>query len=86
MGLFRRRPKPDAGTGKAEEPDLRAARTVHERIEVTVEREWVSMVMRNPAAGSAVVGAVTEAREPAVIEATAERTLDAPDKELPKGG
>ena len=52
MGLFRRRPKPDAGSGQDEAPDahapVSARRTVHERIEVTVEREWVSMVVRNP--------------------------------------
>jgi hypothetical protein len=56
MGFFRRRPKSNAESAQTEVGDERAPfsgavlgpRTVHERIEVTVEREWVSMVVRNP--------------------------------------
>jgi hypothetical protein len=85
MGLFRRRPKPDADSGKSQGPDVPGARTVHERIEVTVEREWVSMVVRSPAAASTVDGATTVTGASSVIEGKVERALDSPDSELPKG-
>jgi hypothetical protein len=58
---------------------------VHERIEVTVEREWVSMVVRSPAAASTVDGATTVTGASSVIEGKVERALDSPDSELPKG-
>jgi hypothetical protein len=92
MGLFRRRRKPDAGSGPAEGRDAEspgqtpasAPRTVHERIEVTVERVWVSMVVRNSQAAPAVDGAAAGASAEAEIES--QRMLDAPGQpELPKG-
>jgi hypothetical protein len=93
MGLFRRRRKPDAGSGPADEPDVHtpsqasanAPRTVHERIEVTVERVWVSMAMRNPATASTIDGTATAAGASTEADVSAERTLEASDPELPKG-
>lgn len=82
MGLFRRRPKSIAGSDQAEGGDVRAPKTVHERIEVTVEREWVSMVVRNPGAAS-TVHAASAADAPAEGEIKAERALKAPDPEPP---
>ena len=89
MGLFRRRPKAEAGAGQAEGSDAHAAvppavsgrRTVHERIEVTVEREWVSMVVRNPGPASRVEGATVEGRVSTEDGASAEAEVS----ELPKG-
>jgi hypothetical protein len=90
MGLFRRRPKPDAGFGKAQGPDAgfgkaqgpdaSGTRTVHERIEVTVEREWISMVVRNPAAAQTVDEA-SAAEAATEAEIKAERALKGPDLE-----
>jgi hypothetical protein len=61
---------------------------VHERIEVTVEREWVSMVVRNPAAATTVEGASTGAGAsgPVVIDGKVEKAPGALDEDLPKGG
>jgi len=91
MGFFRRRPKSNAESAQTEVGDERAPfsgavlgpRTVHERIEVTVEREWVSMVVRNPGAAS-IVNAATAAETPAEVEIEAERALEAPDPETPQ--
>jgi hypothetical protein len=58
---------------------------VHERIEVTVEREWVSMVVRNPSAASTVDGESASAGADLEAEVEAERILKAPDLERPKG-
>jgi hypothetical protein len=93
MGLFRRRRKPDAVSGPAEgrpddtpvEAPATSARTVHERIEVTVERVWVSMMVRNPSAGSTIDGTAAAAGASAEADFRAERILEAPDPELPKG-
>jgi hypothetical protein len=57
---------------------------VLERIEVTVEREWVSMVVRNPALGFTVDGAGKEGGAPVEGEVGAEKKLDGPDAEKPK--
>ena len=84
MGLFRRRPKPDTSSGQGERADALAPRTVHERIEVTVEREWVSMVVRNPAAASRADRPATDIEGSAATESNEERVLDAPDTEFPK--
>jgi len=81
MGLFRRRPKTAAaGPKEGARADLpvSGARTVHERIEVTVEREWVSMVVRNPAAGSAGDGARMGGEADLEAETEAERKLELP--------
>jgi hypothetical protein len=93
MGLFHRRRKPDAASGPAEGRDAEspvqspanAPRTVHERIEVTVERVWVSMVVRNSQAASTVEGAAAEADLAAEVEMMSQKMLEAPDAELPKG-
>lgn len=47
MGLFRRRPSPAIAPVKPEVLPPQTGKTIHERIEVTVEREW--MVVRGPA-------------------------------------
>jgi hypothetical protein len=83
MGLFRRRPKPTAAAGQneglgAHEPVL-GSRTVHERIEVTVEREWVSMMVRNPSGAPMVDRAATVIEESTATEVNEERGLEAPD-------
>lgn len=83
MGFFRRRPKSNADSAQTEVGDLSVPRTVHERIEVTVEREWVSMVVRNAGAAS-TVNAATAAETPAEVEIEAERALEAPDPETPQ--
>ena len=87
MGIFRRRAKPaSAGPNKgaAAQPPPPEARTVHERIEVTVEREWVSMVVRNPPVASPIEGAAAAGAAPA-DEARLDRLLEPPDPELPTG-
>jgi hypothetical protein len=93
MGLFRRWRKPDAVSGPAEGCDAEtpveapptSARTVHERIEVTVERVWVSMMVRNPQAGSMIDGTAAAAGAASAAEVRAERLLEESDPELPKG-
>ena len=96
MGLFRRWRKPDAGSGPAEGRDAEslvqspanAPRTVHERIEVTVERVWVSMAVRNSQAASTVDGTAAEA-DAASAKPRSGLQNDSSresDPELPKGG
>jgi hypothetical protein len=92
MGLFRRRRKPDADSGPVEGRDAKnpvqspanAPRTVHERIEVTVERVWVSMVVRNSQAASTTEGTAAEADLAAEVEMMSQKMLEAPDPEFPK--
>jgi hypothetical protein len=93
MGLFRRWRKPDAGSGPAEGRDAETPiqspanvpRTVHERIEVTVERVWVSMAVRNSQAASTVDGAATESGASTEAEIELQKLLEASDPELPSG-
>jgi len=67
MGIFRRRaPKPEA-----EKPDGSAERPVHGRIEVTVEREWVSLLVRG---------------KPAPADEAAGRQESEPGKAILEGG
>jgi hypothetical protein len=84
MGFFRRRPKPKAGLEEAHGADATGARTVHERIEVTVEREWVSMVVRNPATVPWTNRPVTDIEGSAARESNEERLLESPDTETPE--
>jgi hypothetical protein len=93
MGFFRRRRKPDAGSGPAEgleagataETPANGARTVRERIEVTVEREWFAIVVRSLQAGPAIDGSVTSNAVAAEAEARSQSMLDQPDAELREG-
>ena len=65
MGILRRRlPKQEAT-----KPEENAASLVYERIEITVEREWVATVVRGrPETGCEGVGGQNDGPEKAVLE------------------